>query len=222
MKQAIKKILFGDGDQDYLFHRGILKGLRFRTNPLHKLQRIFGLDEREIESITRRYAAAAKSAIDVGANDGWYSLFFAARENITKVVSCEPDPQYEEAFMHNFKINPQVNSAKVKSLRCFVGTAPEANFTTIDQIATDLPEPVLLKIDVDGAEMDVLRSAAETLRNKNVLVVLETHSLQLEKECTAFLEEAGYSVVIDKNAWYRAIIKDQRPIEHNRWLHAEK
>lgn len=222
MKQAIKKLFFKDHDIDYLFSRGILKGLKFRTNPMHKMQRIWGLDEREIEAVSRRYSAKAASAIDVGANDGWYTLFFAAQPGIKQIVACEPETQYQEAFHHNFAINPQVDKSKVKEVKAFIGNGTDAGLVAIDTLSASLEEPILLKIDVDGAENNVLESARETLTTRKTFVIIETHSPQLEKECERYLTSLGYTVTIVKNAWYRMFIKDLRPLEQNRWLYAEK
>ncbi len=222
MKQAIKKLFFKDGDIDYLFSRGILKGLRFTTNPMHKIQRILGLDEREIELITRNFTSRAKSAIDVGANDGWYTLFFASIPTVKHVIACEPEDQYTNAFLHNLEINPTVEQGKIKVIRAFVGTNQAGNYVTIDELTENLPEPVLLKIDVDGGEVDVLESAQKTLVSKKTFLIIETHSPQLEKDCATHLQNLGFKVTIVKNAWYRSFIKDLRPLEQNRWLYAEK
>jgi hypothetical protein len=37
-----------------------------------------------------------------------------------------------------------------------------------------------------------------------------------------FLERLGYTCRVIKNAWWRLLIPEQRPIEHNRWFIAEK
>ena len=55
MKQKIKKIIFGEGQRDFLFKHGILKNLKFRIDPMNKFQRIIGLDEKEIEKVTNVY-----------------------------------------------------------------------------------------------------------------------------------------------------------------------
>lgn len=222
MKQALKKLFFKDQNTDYLFSRGILKGLKFRTNPMHKMQRIVGLDEREIEAITRAFSAKSASAIDVGANDGWYTLFFASQPSIKQIIACEPEEQYTADFNHNFIINPAVDKNKVKVVQAFVGTGKGEKFVQIDELTKDLQEPILLKIDVDGAEVDVLKSAEYTLNNKKTLLIMETHSPQLERDCVNHLKERGYHVTIVKNAWYRFFIKDLRPLEQNRWLFAAK
>jgi hypothetical protein len=53
-------------------------------------------------------------------------------------------------------------------------------------------------------------------------MIFETHSLELEVDCIAYLKERGYVVKIIKNGWWRFLVKEIRPIEHNRWFCAYK
>src|SRR4051794_17444067 len=84
-----------------------------------------------------------------------------------------------------------------------------------------LPVPILLKIDVDGGEIEVLRGAHQLLNSRQALLVVETHSKQLEDACAGLLIDAGYDVRIARNGWYRCLIPEQRQSAHNRWLVAE-
>lgn len=80
----------------------------------------------------------------------------------------------------------------------------------------------MIKIDVEGAELDVLKGAEQTLRRLPCGVVVETHALHLEKECLALLQGLGYQTRIVRNGWYRALLPETRKIPHNRWLVATK
>jgi FkbM family methyltransferase len=54
--------------------------------------------------------------------------------------------------------------------------------------------PTFLKVDIEGAEADLLRGAEKTLRGADACIVLATHSPELHKECAAILKDYGYAV----------------------------
>ena len=80
--------------------------------------------------------------------------------------------------------------------------------------------PGFIKVDVDGFELEVLRGAARTFREKCVDLLLETHSPALEQHSIEILQGFGLTTQIIKNSWYRSILREQRPSAHNRWLWA--
>ncbi|MGH7503644.1 MAG: FkbM family methyltransferase [Longimicrobiales bacterium] len=68
--------------------------------------------------------------------------------------------------------------------------------TTVDAIVhtSGFSAPDCLKIDVEGAEVDVLRGAARTLAEIRPIVFLATHGNSAREECIALLAGAGYDV----------------------------
>jgi methyltransferase FkbM-like protein len=220
MKSLIKSILFGKTPSVREIRYGLLRGLRFHINPNHKSQRLMGLDEREVVSITRRLADRVKSAVDIGANDGWYSLFFATRPSMETVFACEPAAESIHQFQVNLAANADRIRAKVSIISRFLGT--NDGQLAVDAMLENVPGPHLLKIDVDGGELEVLRSAEKTLATRGVCLIVETHSVKLERDCIQFLEDRGFQCTIIPNGWYRCIVPEQRPIPHNRWFSAEK
>ncbi len=55
-----------------------------------------------------------------------------------------------------------------------------------------LQAPDLIKIDVEGAEVDVLRGAAQLLEDSHPIIFIEAHSADLERECMQELKRFGY------------------------------
>ena len=45
---------------------------------------------------------------------------------------------------------------------------------------------------------------------------------EAERDCVAFLQSAGYRMKIISQGWWRAILPENRPSLHNRWLVAWK
>ena len=57
-----------------------------------------------------------------------------------------------------------------------------------------VPAPHLIKIDVEGAELLVLRGAVEIVRSSRPTVIVEAHSARLAFEVTQWLHTEGYDV----------------------------
>ncbi len=63
----------------------------------------------------------------------------------------------------------------------------------LDKITEELSiAPDVMKIDVEGAESNVLRGGMELLRSKKPVIFLSTHSPQLREECLKLLADVGY------------------------------
>jgi len=73
----------------------------------------------------------------------------------------------------------------------------------------------LLKVDVDGPEVEVLTGARRLLAERRPHVIVETHSPALERECARLLAEAGYRPRV---VAHRRRLPQDRPGTHNRWL----
>ena len=75
------------------------------------------------------------------------------------------------------------------------GTRVKIPVTTIDAYcAAHVLQPSLLKVDVEGYEMEVLSGAAVTLA-RVFAVILEAHSPVLLRDCTDRLRPHGFRVI---------------------------
>ena len=66
-----------------------------------------------------------------------------------------------------------------------------------DLVAAGRPAPTVLKIDVEGAEFDVLRGAAKTIKATLPHILIATHDVHLpgvDRQCTEFLQSLGYQL----------------------------
>jgi hypothetical protein len=57
-----------------------------------------------------------------------------------------------------------------------------------------LRRPDVLKIDVEGAELEVLEGANRAITEFHPKIFLEIHGTQLHADCSALLKAQGYSV----------------------------
>jgi hypothetical protein len=223
LKSAVKRWVLGrPGPRPRAVRVGLLRGRRFVVDVGNKSMRLLGLDETEIASAMRRLSRGVATGVDVGANDAWYSLYLASVPSVRQVLAFEPEPSHHARFEENFALNDPALRAKVRLVPKFVGRTRDERTVPLDDELRDAAGPILIKIDVDGGEMDVLRGAGATLARPDVRLVIETHSAELERECVALLERAGYRTTIIPNGWYRAIVPEQRMIAHNRWLTAAR
>jgi len=75
-----------------MIRSGLLSGLTVEMDFAHHTQRWLGLQERELYPWFRRLTEGVRTAIDVGANDGIYTLYFLAKTPAEKVLAFEPSP----------------------------------------------------------------------------------------------------------------------------------
>ncbi len=168
---------------------------------------------------------------DVGANVGVYSLIAASICPDARIVAIEPAPANYEALCRNLVLNGAADAvipvpvalAETTHLAALEiadpaagaaehvldGPGASAGRTAVLAYSLDdlveslrLPQPTLLKIDVDGGEDAVLAGAAATLRDPRLRsLMLEVDHVTTEP-VLAVLGRSGFTIVrrIDERA----------------------
>lgn len=224
---AIKNLIVPKGRQPRRILTGAFSGLRMNLDLATQTQLYAGTFEREVQGWLRCFSADADTAIDVGMAEGEYSLFFLRQPGIQRVLGFEPLDACRDALAANLLLNGLAHDARLRVSSSLVGELPGPNMETLDGLLPQVGRRVVVKVDVDGAEMQVLRGAAGLIARPAVRWIIETHTSGLERECVARLEAAGYAVRIVPNAWWRIILPEMRvathrPENHNRWLVAAR
>jgi hypothetical protein len=194
---------------------GVYRGICMRIDFTRMTQFYLGLHEAETNYVIRSMLRSAKWLIDIGSGDGELSILFKLRSNC---VTFAIDPEVRSYSMQENLIANGIDPATdITVIRRCVGT----KFLPMDDIPVSRSETGFVKIDVEGSELDVLRSGYELLSCKHCSLLIETHSKELEAACIEYLADLGYHCEVICNAWWRKIIPEQRTRPHNRWLFAE-
>ena len=154
-------------------------------------------------------------AIDVGACFGTHSLYFAAVCGLS-VLAIEPRSDNFEVLLRNIELNRPINirvlNAAVGSHEGFVTLAQELagnrGSTTATVAATGVPMLTidslttsavgLIKIDVEGMELDVLNGAEETIKKYRPMIYVEAPHTYAQ--VTKFMRGNNYREVGKWNA----------------------
>jgi FkbM family methyltransferase len=194
---------------------GPLAGLVLEVDPrLHK-EMLAGRYEPQVERAIQQLLAGGDTAFDVGAHLGYFSLTMATRVGGSgRVVAFEPDPVVAGQLQRNLGLQDHPLETVVVPLVAAVGARSgrvpfacgadsstgrlsgtggvEVEVTTLDEAVERFGEPRLVKVDVEGAELEVLRGGRRLLGRRSATFVVETHSEELERACVRLLESLGY------------------------------
>jgi hypothetical protein len=212
---ALKAALLSAEETTVTVPLGLYRGIKMRMAPRSSVQFLVGLQERETYPYIRLAARHAHWAIDIGAWHGELCLYLASRDRRIETIAVEPN--LDAQLRSNIALN---GGLPVRIVAQAIGTG--SGMMPLDDIETTSHNPGFIRIDTDGAELDILHSGERMLRAKQPMLLIETHSHSLEDGCIAYISRVGYRTInIIPNAWWRALIPEQRPIEHNRWLWAQ-
>jgi FkbM family methyltransferase len=176
--------------------------------------------EPSVQEALRRHVAPGAVVYDVGANIGFFSLLAASLVGPTgRVEAFEPMPSSAEAIRANATLNGldtirvhQVAVADRSGLQTLLLHSEDSEShladrgrhraitgeLAVDVIALDehienglVPIPDVIKIDVEGSEIAVIRGLERTLHLRDVTIVCELH--ETNHEVAHLLTDLGYA-----------------------------
>lgn len=221
-RQVMNSGIIKPGKVPRVVRFGIFKGIKLLLDYSSQAQMHLGLYEREIYKITKKLSNRIKTAIDVGADEGEYTLYFLMKTSAETVITCEPRKESLNLLKHNLGLNNLEKDSRLKLVSKFITDTNSVKQCTINSLLHYIRTPCLIKVDVDGEESSLLHGAEDCLRLNDVRWLMETHSKELEEECVKLFKSKGYNVQIIVNAWWRLFVPEYRPIPHNRWLVATR
>lgn len=176
-----------------------------------------GLYEMEIARFVSQLVEPHFTCYDVGAARGLYTLALARRATAGHVVAFEPDETLLAQLPSTLARNAAL-AARVTVVPLAVGAEVGPTVTSVDAFVTERGpglRPHFLKVDVEGAEHDVLRGALDAIRTGRPRFIIESHGFEVEAACLQLLASEGYGYLI-VNA--QRLWPEHRPIEVNRWV----
>jgi FkbM family methyltransferase len=192
-------------------------GVRLRLDLRESLQRdfLFGMFDRRELALVREHLRGG-DFVDVGAHIGLYTLT-AARAGARKVVAFEPNPSARAQLEENIRLNgvdnvivsaravgagraravlhvpatPDPSFSSLAAGRFEEGAPVEVDVTTLDSEVDELElAPTVVKVDVEGRELEVVDGMERTLAIHRPVLLVEV-SEESAAELARRLE--GYS-----------------------------
>lgn len=241
---TLASISADSGEADYINADGIRFALRLGE---YQMRQIFLFDYYEKNSVhaLKAFLKPGMTFVDVGANIGQYSLLAGKFIGPSgTVIAFEPDERLHPILKQNIFQN-QLTNVRLESL-ALSNTAGKATLrhsantgnlgaaslwhedpslhsaaistTSLDAYVRQNHLDVdIMKIDVEGSEMQVLLGATETLKkNRPMVIICEMNSDMLARAGTstaqimAFLKNMGFSAYTAR-AWPRGLTEISQP-----------
>jgi len=161
----------------------------------------------------------ARYVLDAGANIGLTSVYFLNRNPKCQIIAVEPDPHNYEVAQRN--LEPYGQNCRIiqgaiwsdsKPLVLSRGTFRDGDYWatqtlpassgqeatvlayTVGEITKDFPSIDYLKMDIEGAELNVFRDGDLSFLEKTRVCAVECHDDDCMKAFTAALDKFGFQI----------------------------
>lgn len=136
--------------------------------------------------------------LDVGANIGEMVIDFSGHDNVVRVIAFEPNPECAATIEKSIALNRRENITLVRKaasneigtatfhlnpdaavtsslLNSHAGTSLTVATTTMDHECSDIHSPTIMIVDVEGAELLVMKGARNFIRRNWPVIIFEHH-----------------------------------------------
>lgn len=200
LKSLIKFIKRGLPDRDMLLPvlAGPFRGSHFFSNPQVALRKVFGVYEHELSNWLAQVLPQVDVVIDVGANDGYFT-FGSARtlqraQRPVRVIAIEPSAEHVRQ-LREARARNGFTEDEVAIVATAAGATDNAEHQSLNSLAAKLDPHVrvFVKVDVEGAELEVINGADQLLLKSNFFLI-EVHSEELFRAMPAVFASRGIDV----------------------------
>lgn len=219
MNLSILRSILPDRPVPMRIWRGPFRGARIVMNPRCSLRKAFGLFEHELNPWLERALRRAHRVLDVGANDGYYTFGSAAAfrrlGKAGEIIGFEPQARHVQELRDSIAAQEKSN-IRIEIIHAMVGREVGEGMTTLDALPANDRRNTLVKIDVEGAELDVIAGAGSWMDESN-LFVIEVHEEGFIAELQQTFAARGHELVLVEQRPLPLLGRETR-IEKNWWL----
>jgi len=224
---------------------GAIKGYNIFTSFNISPRMYFGINEPWIAKLAQKYLKPSDTVFDIGAHIGYTTLLFRhyigatgsvhAFEILGSVARDFFQKTMDANNIKNVVIHPTGLSNSEISLDLPVGETLMAcldqrnSFTQTTEIIErcntvrlddfvireKLPIPSLIKIDIEGAEIDCLKGGLDLIKNNKPVLIVEFHNLRLLEDGYNLLHSLGYTMFTQKQHVDRQMISRLKSFHSN-------
>jgi FkbM family methyltransferase len=220
--------------REIIVPHGAAAGLRFNAggaNPGYAL----GTSEPLVQDALLRHVRLGDVVLDVGANVGFHTVIAARIVGPAgHVYAIEPFPQNVAALAHNLALNAftqvtiiaaaawreegradlvvsgEPTWARLNAVRAREGTerSVPVRLVAVDDLVRHgvVRPPAVVKVDVEGAEIEALQGMAHTLAAWRPTVICEMHG-----------RNAEYVALMRAHGYVLTVLQEPAPLERARW-----
>ena len=153
------------------------------------------------------------TVIDVGAHTGDWTIYCAKVLQVNKIYGFEPlmdnvthansilsVNKCNNATIYQIALSDQDKEAVMEYNGTMLGEIKIGSEKKVETIQFRRLDSFnlkcdLLKIDVEGFELNVLEGAIQTIRKNKPKIIIETHSIELQRKCHDYLLKEGYKLM---------------------------
>lgn len=202
---------------------GPFRGARVVMNPRTSLRKVLGVYEHELNAWIEAALQGVTRVLDVGANDGYFTFGCAAafrRLGVTgEIIAFEPQQRHVDVLKAGVAAQSP-NNVRIDVRRALVGARSGGDVFALDDLATESRSGTLIKLDVEGAEDDVIAGARSWLVPGNRFVI-EVHRRELIDSLQATFADHGLALRLVEQQPLPLLGREERAAD-NWWLVSEE